>query len=195
MKTSLYRYYDVDDKLLYVGISHNPFAREVQHCAQRDMMLVRFVEIEWFPDRPTAEAAERVAIDRERPVWNVTHQHKKRVVRETPKNAVEKRMRKDARAKAPSKREIERRSRPIKVSGPVGPEIERRPTQGPLVGNKRFVIGNAPITGFYNHRFGNEEIERLRKVTRKGDIVVFGSDLKATDDQVRAVIDATRGEY
>lgn len=66
MKTSLYRYFDAQDRLLYVGVSHNPFSREVQHNGSKDMTLVRHVELEWLPNRETALAAERVAIDRER---------------------------------------------------------------------------------------------------------------------------------
>ena len=71
MKTSLYRYFDASDQLLYVGIAHNPFRREKQHWPSRDMSQVRYIELEWFDDRGGASAAERHAIQTERPVWNV----------------------------------------------------------------------------------------------------------------------------
>lgn len=78
MKTSLYRYFDAQDRLLYVGASHHPFRRETQHESTRDMGDVRYVELEWFHSREAALKAEAVAIRRERPLWNEVHQRKPR---------------------------------------------------------------------------------------------------------------------
>lgn len=71
MKTSLYRYFASDGALLYVGVSHNPFAREVQHRKAKDMTLVSRVSIDWFPSAPAALLAEVKAIKSESPLWNV----------------------------------------------------------------------------------------------------------------------------
>lgn len=89
MKTSLYRYFDVDDVLLYVGIAYNPFIRSKQHEAKHDMTTVRLVEIEWFDSREDAKIAEQWAIIRERPAWNVVGVRRPRKLRETPQEAFE----------------------------------------------------------------------------------------------------------
>ena len=80
---SLYRYFSMDDVLLYIGASHNPFLREVQHSEHHDMTQVRYVEIEWFDTAQAALEAETIAIKRERPKWNVVHQRRKRWTRVT----------------------------------------------------------------------------------------------------------------
>ena len=69
--TSLYRYFGHDGTLLYVGVSHNPFLREVQHGYCKDMKLVAQVAIEWFDCRSAALKAELAAIKKEKPLWNV----------------------------------------------------------------------------------------------------------------------------
>ncbi|MBP5892819.1 GIY-YIG nuclease family protein [Streptomyces scabiei] len=74
IRTALYRCFDADEELLYVGISYDPTARWKQHQSNspwwRDV-AVRTVE--WFDDRPAAEAAERKAIQTEGPRHNVVH--------------------------------------------------------------------------------------------------------------------------
>lgn len=81
---ALYRFFSAKNRLLYVGISQNPFKREKQHRAAKNMRAVRYIEIEWFPSRTLAGEAERTAICRERPKWNAAHQQPRRVCRETP---------------------------------------------------------------------------------------------------------------
>lgn len=70
MKTSLYRFYSAKNELLYIGISRNPFLRLGQHQSAKEMPLVRYIELEWFADRCSADRAERLAILRESPIWN-----------------------------------------------------------------------------------------------------------------------------
>lgn len=72
--TCLYRHYDRDGLLLYVGISDNPASRSEQHRA--NSKWYRFVvdsTEEWFDSRATADLAERAAIETERPLFNDTH--------------------------------------------------------------------------------------------------------------------------
>ena len=83
-EAAVYRFYDSHDKLLYVGLASCPFVRSKSHKANsawyRD---VRFMEVEWHPDRATAAHAERLAIDRERPQYNKSLQHVQRQVATT----------------------------------------------------------------------------------------------------------------
>lgn len=83
MPTSLYRYFCKRDRLLYVGVSVSPFMREKQHRADKDMTQVRYIELEWFDTDAEAYAAEKLAIKRERPSWNIAGQRKVRQVRVT----------------------------------------------------------------------------------------------------------------
>src|SRR5690606_6831850 len=74
METALYRHFDAEGRLLYVGISLNAFSRLMQH--RRDSVWFRqiaSVTIEWFPTRGKAVDAEVQAIRNERPLHNVIH--------------------------------------------------------------------------------------------------------------------------
>jgi hypothetical protein len=76
-RTALYRYFDLAGRLLYVGISDNPRTRWGQHKTTKpwaSQVAVR--EVEWFPMRVQAAAAELVAIHVEKPIYNL---------RDTPK--------------------------------------------------------------------------------------------------------------
>lgn len=67
--TALYRLYDADDKLLYLGISWNPDARMEDHAKHKHWVhLVARRTVEWYPDRPTALAAEAAATAVEKPL-------------------------------------------------------------------------------------------------------------------------------
>lgn len=75
-RTALYRLYDAEGRLLYIGITDNPRRRWVQHAAkQADAWWpdVARKSIEWFPSRGAAEAAEVRAIEREGPPYNSRH--------------------------------------------------------------------------------------------------------------------------
>lgn len=80
MRTELYRHWDKDGNLLYVGISKSTMARLCQH-AENAHWYERIVNvtIERFPTRAEAEAAERAAIKAENPLHN-----KQRFRDETP---------------------------------------------------------------------------------------------------------------
>jgi hypothetical protein len=72
--TDLYRFYDADDRLLYVGISLHAAQRASEHRRDKPWWPdVARMNVEHLDgDRKTAEAAERRAIVNERPLHNVT---------------------------------------------------------------------------------------------------------------------------
>lgn len=70
--TCLYRYFDEDGDLLYVGVARWPWNRDLQHFGQsRWRPLATFMRVEVFPRRRLAEMAEALAISAERPLHNV----------------------------------------------------------------------------------------------------------------------------
>lgn len=70
-KTALYRHFDKDGVLLYVGISVCPVSRFKQHIGQSEWVYqVARIDVEWITSRREALAAEDKAIDIERPIWN-----------------------------------------------------------------------------------------------------------------------------
>lgn len=72
--TFLYRMYDEDGVLLYVGISRQPLARLTQHEDMKSWWArVVNISLEKFPTRQEALAAEADAITAEEPVYNVQH--------------------------------------------------------------------------------------------------------------------------
>jgi hypothetical protein len=68
----LYRHFDANGKLLYVGISLSAIIRLAQHksCSVWFDKIAR-VEIEFLPTRTAAVSAERLAIQNEKPKHNV----------------------------------------------------------------------------------------------------------------------------
>ena len=87
-QTSLYRFYSADNVLLYVGVAGNPFARQGQHALGKPMHEVVHIELEWFGSREEAEAAERLAIRRERPLWNKNPAPRPRKLTRSPQIAI-----------------------------------------------------------------------------------------------------------
>lgn len=72
-RTALYRLYDADRTLLYVGIAKTPEERWQQHATSpRSPWWVQVVtkEVEWFESRDAADRAETAAINDERPRYN-----------------------------------------------------------------------------------------------------------------------------
>jgi len=70
-RSALYRLYDAGDQLLYVGITDDPKTRFAQHRDDKPWWpQVAIRDVEWFPDRATAEAQERQAIQAESPRYN-----------------------------------------------------------------------------------------------------------------------------
>lgn len=70
-RTALYRHYDADGQLLYVGITNDPKRRLYEHkCRAIWSDQIANVTVKWMPSRPDAEEAERQAIATESPVFN-----------------------------------------------------------------------------------------------------------------------------
>jgi predicted GIY-YIG superfamily endonuclease len=73
-RTALYRHRDCNGTLLYVGISLSVAARLAQHAGTSHWFAeVTQVDVEYFPTRAEAEAAERQAIRTEHPRCNKAH--------------------------------------------------------------------------------------------------------------------------
>lgn len=71
-RTALYRHFDGDGRLLYVGISLAPFRRLSSHRhASHWSESIRNIAVEWFPDRAQALSAEFAAITTEKPLHNI----------------------------------------------------------------------------------------------------------------------------
>lgn len=77
---AVYRFYDAQDRLLYIGVSMNLLARWKAHDRQKDWwrQVVR-ATIEHFDTREAALEAEETAIRTEKPLYNVTHNQPARV--------------------------------------------------------------------------------------------------------------------
>lgn len=73
-RTALYRHFDADGALLYVGISCRPITRLKQHEHDSSWAAqIARVSVERFLTRQEALEAERLAIKKERPRHNVIH--------------------------------------------------------------------------------------------------------------------------
>lgn len=71
-RTALYRLYDINDQLLYIGIAFDPATRGYQHKKTKSWWPeVAWRDVTWFETRREAEAAEREALRAERPLYNV----------------------------------------------------------------------------------------------------------------------------
>jgi hypothetical protein len=69
--TALYRCYDQDGDLLYVGISTNLGKRLATHASEKPWWpQVADIHVELFPSKPAAQAAEVQAISTEEPRYN-----------------------------------------------------------------------------------------------------------------------------
>lgn len=66
----LYRCFDEDLRLLYVGVSLNVAGRTARHAKKPWMMQVSEIKVEWFPNGKRALKAERRAIKVENPAYN-----------------------------------------------------------------------------------------------------------------------------
>lgn len=69
--TALYRWYDEDGVLLYVGVSFNPAARLTTHrYGPAPWRRIKRIELAWYDNRAAAFAAESEAIRTEDPLLN-----------------------------------------------------------------------------------------------------------------------------
>ena len=74
----LYRHYDADGVLLYVGISVNACGRLAQHkSGARWFSKISLIRIEHFPTQASARAAEVEAIQSEKPLFNSRRNQRK----------------------------------------------------------------------------------------------------------------------
>ena len=71
--TALYRQYNANRELLYIGISCNVGSRTSQHKKATWFKEIAIISIEHFPDRESALAAEILAIKKEKPLYNFLH--------------------------------------------------------------------------------------------------------------------------
>jgi hypothetical protein len=70
-RTALYRLYDQNERLMYIGITANPTARWARHAEEKDWWpRVSIREVEWFSTRAEAEVAECAEIGRRLPPEN-----------------------------------------------------------------------------------------------------------------------------
>lgn len=73
----LYRFFDAEGELLYVGITMNPAARWPKHSYQKPWWCeVESITLETFDSRADVLAAEREAIKTEHPRHNIVHVEK-----------------------------------------------------------------------------------------------------------------------
>lgn len=71
---ALYRFFDRDGYLLYIGLTKNPGTRWPAHSKDKPWWTeVATITIEHYPTRAEVEAAEIAAIRAERPLYNVQH--------------------------------------------------------------------------------------------------------------------------
>jgi len=69
---AVYRMYDENDVLLYVGMTVNVEKRIYQHFGTKDWWSdVAIIEVQHHYSRQSAAEAERIAIARERPMYNL----------------------------------------------------------------------------------------------------------------------------
>jgi predicted GIY-YIG superfamily endonuclease len=74
MRTAVYRFFDADDRLLYVGITHDTRTRWAWHKGNAAWWASqRRVVVAWHDSRDDALAEEYRAIRAEAPIWNRSH--------------------------------------------------------------------------------------------------------------------------
>lgn len=72
--TSLYRLFDADGQLLYIGIALDTVRRLDEHANDKPWWgEVATVTLEHYPGRVEAQEAERAAIQDEHPAYNICH--------------------------------------------------------------------------------------------------------------------------
>ncbi len=69
----LYRHFNNDGRLLYVGISVNPLSRLEEHKNSKWFASIAKMTVETFATTEEAERAEKLAIKSESPICNILH--------------------------------------------------------------------------------------------------------------------------
>ena len=76
-ETELYRHFDAEGRLLYVGVSLSTTVRLMGHKERSEWAnRIATITIERFPTRSAALQAERAAIKAEKPLHNIVHASK-----------------------------------------------------------------------------------------------------------------------
>lgn len=71
-RCAVYRVFDAQDSLLYIGISYEPGCRMKEHRIWSPWFPdMDHYSTEWFTDRKKAREAEILAIQTEKPAWNI----------------------------------------------------------------------------------------------------------------------------
>ena len=71
-RTAVYRFFDANGELLYVGLTNNTATRWDYHARRKPWWAdVAGKSVTWYDDRPTAARAEAQAIRTEAPRWNI----------------------------------------------------------------------------------------------------------------------------
>lgn len=73
MKAYVYRHFDKEGKLLYVGLSNSHLARLASHKRSAWFQKIKTVTVDGFETRKDAGIAEQVAIKSEKPIYNQRH--------------------------------------------------------------------------------------------------------------------------
>jgi predicted GIY-YIG superfamily endonuclease len=82
---AVYRAYDADNNLLYVGCSVNPDRRLKDHVRTPWYPRMTRCAVEWHPNFDIGRSVERVAIETEEPLFNVPARVRARRSAETRK--------------------------------------------------------------------------------------------------------------
>jgi hypothetical protein len=72
-KTALYRFFNSEGDLLYIGVSLSAVYRLSQHKIKPWYLEISWIDIQWFPSRKIALLAEAEAIKSEFPRFNMMH--------------------------------------------------------------------------------------------------------------------------
>jgi predicted GIY-YIG superfamily endonuclease len=72
-KTALYRHYNANGDLLYVGVSVSTMKRLAQHKKSPWVHDITRIDIQYFEDREDALKAEKEVIKAEKPLFNKAH--------------------------------------------------------------------------------------------------------------------------
>ncbi len=176
-KTAIYRHYDRDGVLLYVGLSLNPIKRLGQHRVHSLWFYsITRVEIEWAKNREAAADEERRAVRAERPLFNTVYNRpssERRAV--TPKPI--------SKACPAEPVEIKPQSRP--VQGPPPREVfDFKVGLTSLAddgGMDALVAHGVPKNSIYD---GDRVIDRLLKTMPQGAAIVIAPGVSFSDEHV-----------
>ena len=74
VKTALYRHYDKNGTLLYIGVSLHAVQRLIDHRDKSHWFEdITRIDVQWYLSRSEAYAAEKHAIKTEKPKHNITY--------------------------------------------------------------------------------------------------------------------------